>query len=105
MAIAPVTSSDVSLLRAWIELVILSVRRQARMRQMVWIALALMGLAIVAVALVTYLGSWRLSDRRPRGRGPTYAQTVTATHALLSRSDPAGALPAALSASLNTALE
>jgi ABC-type transport system involved in multi-copper enzyme maturation permease subunit len=38
-----------SLLRAWLALVGLSIRRQARMRQMVWIALGLLGLVLVSV--------------------------------------------------------
>ena len=62
--------------RAWVALVALSIRRQARMRQMVAVALALLGLAVLFVSLVTATGSWKLTDRRPRPRDPTYRQTV-----------------------------
>jgi ABC-type transport system involved in multi-copper enzyme maturation permease subunit len=66
MSITPGMHSDVSILRAWLELLWLSIRRQARMRQMVWIALGLLFLAVLAVGLVTLFGSWTLADRRVR---------------------------------------
>src|SRR5947209_983083 len=46
--------------RAWCYLIWLSWLRQARARQMVWIALALMALAVTLVAFNTALGRWGL---------------------------------------------
>src|SRR5262245_3203279 len=62
---APVSSTPSPLL-AWLALVRISLVRQARMRQMVWVALGLMALAVVFVGLNTYLGSWELTNRRSR---------------------------------------
>lgn len=55
-------------LRAWWEVVTLSIRRQGRMRHMVWIALALMAVAIAAVGMVTSFRGWNLTERRAPGR-------------------------------------
>src|SRR5438876_1555324 len=66
MPVSAETRLNSSPMRAWGELLWLSIRRQARMRQMVWIALALLGLAVLAVGLITLFGSWRLGDRRVR---------------------------------------
>src|SRR5579859_1432880 len=50
-------------LRAWWALVALSIRRQARMRQMVAVALALMALTVLFVGLVTATRGWRYTDQ------------------------------------------
>src|SRR4051794_18377541 len=44
--------------RAWLALVGLSVRRTGQVRQMVWIALALVGLTVAVVSLITAAGRW-----------------------------------------------
>jgi ABC-2 type transport system permease protein len=59
----------------WWYLVGLSFRRQARLRQMVFIALGLLGLALAYVVLQTRVSGWELTTRRwPRGSGPTYQE-------------------------------
>ncbi len=50
--------------RAWVALVLLGIRRQARVGQMVWIALALLGLTATIVALTTAGGRWGMQHRR-----------------------------------------
>src|SRR5262249_40352110 len=63
--------------RAWLALVALSLRRQARARQMVWIALALGAFAVALVAVNTQGGRWGMHHwRSPRRVGPTYLQWV-----------------------------
>jgi ABC-2 type transport system permease protein len=52
--------------RAWCFLVLLSIRRQARVRQMVWIALGLLGLTATLVALNTLAGRWGMDHWRWR---------------------------------------
>src|ERR1043166_4516757 len=69
--------------RAWLYLVWLSWQRQARARQMVWIALALLVLSTVVVALNTAAGRWTLSHWRFFGRGgPTYQEWLTRSEAV-----------------------
>jgi hypothetical protein len=79
--------------RAWFYLVWLSMQRQARARQMVWIALALLGLTITLVAINTARNRWGMDHwRAPRGTGPRFdsllnyssqaSATVTATSPL-----------------------
>ncbi|HEV8062178.1 MAG TPA: ABC transporter permease subunit [Gemmataceae bacterium] len=51
-------SSDISQLTAWLFLVRFSLERQARLRQMVWIALALLVLMATVVGLVTMGNRW-----------------------------------------------
>src|SRR5205807_5381943 len=64
-----------SALRAWLYLVWLSWQRQARARQMVWIALGLLVFSTVVVALNTAGGRWGMSQWRFFGRGgPTYGE-------------------------------
>src|SRR5437763_3217083 len=53
-----------SLLRAWLALVSLAVRRQARMRQMVWIALGLLALAAVIVLMMRFDPVRKMNYRR-----------------------------------------
>jgi ABC-2 type transport system permease protein len=53
-----------SLVRAWFYLVWLCIARQARMRQMVWIALGLLGFTVTFVAINTAATGWDLHQRR-----------------------------------------
>jgi hypothetical protein len=88
-------------------LVAISIRRQARMRQMVAVALALLALAVLFVSLVTATGGWKLTDRRPRRLAPTYRQTVD--RAIISsphvRNPPASAVEMAVVGSIAAAVE
>src|SRR5262249_9382112 len=60
-------------LRAWCYLVLLSWQRQARVRQMVWIAIALLGFSVVLVGLNTLTGRWGMSHwRGPRSPGESW---------------------------------
>jgi hypothetical protein len=69
--------------RAWLYLVGLCLRRQARARQMVWIALALLGLTATIVALNTVAGRWGMDHwRSPRGVGPTYPTWLSVVQAI-----------------------
>jgi ABC-2 type transport system permease protein len=62
-------------LRAWLALVALSLQRQARMRQMVWIALALLLLTAGIVAAIRWDNGWGMARWRwPRRVGPTYPE-------------------------------
>ncbi len=56
------TASQTSLLRAWCYLVLLSLRRQARARQMVWIAFGLLAFTTAMTAVATAADLWH----RPR---------------------------------------
>src|SRR5262245_15781877 len=72
-----------STLRAWLYLVRLSWQRQARARQMVWIALGLLALATVVVALQTLGGRWTMAHWRFFGRqGPTHQEWLTRQEAV-----------------------
>jgi hypothetical protein len=83
-----------SLLRAWCYLIWLSLQRQARARQMVWIALALLGLTATIVALNTARGRWSMDHwRAPRGVGPSFKGWLNDWTALTERmtvADPVG---------------
>jgi hypothetical protein len=57
-------------LRAWFALVVLSVRRQARMRQMVWIALGLLGLVLVGILAGRFLPARSPIPNRPQLLSP-----------------------------------
>lgn len=71
-----------SMLRAWWSLVVLSFQRQARARQMVWIALALLLLSVVRVAFSTANDDWGMKRwRMPRRVGPTYPEWLLKTEA------------------------
>jgi hypothetical protein len=52
--------------RAWCYLVLLSWQRQARARQMVWIAVGLLAFAVAVVAVLTAADFWRLPQLRTR---------------------------------------
>ncbi len=76
-----------SALRAWAYLVWLSWQRQARVRHMVWISLALLACTTAAVAVQTFTFGWSLEKARPWWRlspmtfEQAYAQTYAATSA------------------------
>jgi len=61
--------------RAWWYLVRLSVQRQSRSHQMVWVALILLGLTATIILLNTAAGRWGMNHyRSPRGSGPRFDQ-------------------------------
>jgi ABC-type transport system involved in multi-copper enzyme maturation permease subunit len=63
--------------RAFVQLVWLSFWRQARSRQMVWIALGLLAISFALVAIQTAAQGWDMGKwRRPFRRGPTNTQRV-----------------------------
>ncbi len=76
-----------SQVRAWFYLVWLSLQRQARMRQMVWIAVGLLVFAAVFVALQTALGRWDMHNWgfrvKPSGWRATYRSVADHTEGLL----------------------
>jgi hypothetical protein len=78
--------------RAWCYLVWLSFQRQARARQMVWIALGLLAVTVTVIALNTAGDRWGMNHwRSPRGRGATYRQwldTWTLEMGLVTASRP-----------------
>jgi len=89
------TPSEPSLWRAWLALVSLSWRRQARARQMVWIALALLGFAIGLVTVFTARNRWGMEHWRTPGRtGPTYLQWADAVSVTSGLIHAAGSPPA-----------
>ncbi len=76
-------------LRAWCYLIWLSVQRQARARQMVWIALGLLVFAVILVSINTAMGAWSMKNwRYPYRRGPTIVQWADEYQVLLSVRDP-----------------
>jgi ABC-type transport system involved in multi-copper enzyme maturation permease subunit len=66
-SVLPATPGAPSLVRAWLYLVWLSLARQARMRQMVWIAFGLLGFSATFVAVVTAAQGWDLTKWRWAG--------------------------------------
>jgi ABC-2 type transport system permease protein len=64
------SSAIPSSLRAWFALVALSVRRQARMRQMVWIAFGLLVLVLVNILGSRYFAARSAAAYRPQLLGP-----------------------------------
>jgi hypothetical protein len=63
--------------RAWFYLVWLCFQRQYRVRQMVWIALALLAFTTTVIALNTAGGRWGMSHwRMPRGSGATFTELL-----------------------------
>jgi ABC-2 type transport system permease protein len=72
-AFSPPATLQPSPLSAWWALVALSWRRQARARQMVWIALGLLALAVALVTLRNFAGRWGMHNwRHPPRAGKTY---------------------------------
>jgi ABC-2 type transport system permease protein len=95
----PLLEAPASPFRAWLALLRLSVRRQARMRQMVWIAVGLMAMTVLFVGLNTYFGRWSYMDRRARPSGMTYRYYLLEMEnqqSIVGRSEPAGAIHAAV---------
>lgn len=69
--------------RAWTALVWLSLQRQARMRQMVWIAVGLLLFSFVLVSVLTAANTWTSKRvRAPRRSGPTLVEWVGAGQVL-----------------------
>jgi hypothetical protein len=82
--------------RAWCYLVWLSWLRQARARQMVWIALALLALSVALVGLRTLRGPWGMQSWRFPRRGATFQQWSVELNGVLgltARSPAGGAVP------------
>lgn len=70
-----------SSLHAWLYLVRLSWQRQARARQMVWLALGLLAFAVAFTAINTAGGWWGMQNWRFRGFPPpalSYSEVLTA---------------------------
>jgi ABC-2 type transport system permease protein len=89
------TAPSPSPLRAWLYLVWLSWQRQARARQMVWVALGLMALSVAFVAVNTAVGRWR----SPRGVTPENRAVLVelgSVLGLLSQSPAGGEAPNAV---------
>src|SRR5262245_9476410 len=94
-----------SIARAWLELVWLSLQRQARMRQMLIVAVALMILTVLLVGVITYFQGWTLHGSRPRPRAPTYQQSVyhiKAARMMAAPNDSLGGLFDAIDSSVQT---
>jgi hypothetical protein len=98
-----------SLARAWLYLVWLSWLRQARLRQMVAIALILLAFAVALVAINTGLGAWTMRGWRwPYRQGPTYAAWADQGQVLvgvLARSPAGPAAPASFFGSCRAILD
>src|SRR5438876_2869159 len=75
VTLSPGHHVTVSLLHAWLALVAVCWRRQARMRQMVWIALGLLVAAVGIVALISNISGWSSAGQRfwlrPMGQAPS----------------------------------
>src|SRR6185437_16274413 len=78
--------------------------RQARVRQMVWIALGLLVFAVLLVAINTSAGSWSMRHWRwPFRHGPTFLQWADEIQILTAALDPSAGgqgVQAALAASV-----
>lgn len=75
--------------RAWCYLVVLSWQRQARARQMVWIALGLLGFATALVAINTAAGRWGMHHwRSPPREGPTFRHWIDETELAVGLAHP-----------------
>lgn len=79
--------------RAWCYLVWLSWQRQARARQLVWIALALLAVSVGLVGLRSLRGPWGMQTWHSPRRGPTYQDWTVELNGLLALTarSPAGA--------------
>jgi hypothetical protein len=87
-------------IRAWCYLVWLSWQRQARARQMTWIALGLLAFSVGLVAVFTAGGRWDMGQWRSWRRGWATHQQFTgemqAVLTLAGRAPDGGAVPAAV---------
>jgi ABC-type transport system involved in multi-copper enzyme maturation permease subunit len=94
MTIAPTTperTAEPSPWRAWWFLVRLSLMRQVRLRQMVWIALGLLVFSAAFVALNTAMGRWLMLNWRYSGM--TYRQWADNTETVLWAVPQQGGFP------------
>jgi len=97
--------------RAWCYLIWLSFQRQARTRQMVWIALGLLAFSAALVAPQTMLGRWSMTkSRHPERYGPTYQEwligmSAAGQAAAAPWSAPAGAFNEAIRAAVQAVLD
>lgn len=102
-------SAGASTARAWCYLVWLSWQRQARARQMVWLALGLLVLAVSSVAILNAMGLFSMRHWRwPFRRGLTLAQWADEMQMLwmLRDTSPSGqGLRAAVSAAVRGIVE
>lgn len=94
-------------IRAWFYLVWLSLQRQARMRQMVWIALGLLVFAAAFVAVQTAGHRWGMHHWRwPFRKGPTFGELADQSQViLLGMPDSRGAVASAAYAGARAALD
>jgi ABC-2 type transport system permease protein len=95
MSAAPSTGNPLatpSALSAWLYLVRLSWRRQARVRHMVWLSLALLAITTIAVVARTFSTGWGLQNARPwwRNSPDTFDQSFGKIYATITMA--AGAL-------------
>src|SRR5438067_10064712 len=65
----PRAAEPPSVVSAWLYLVWLSWQRQARVRHMVWISLALLAITAIAVAVQTFTFGWGLEKWQWRSQG------------------------------------
>ncbi|HEV3143342.1 MAG TPA: ABC transporter permease [Gemmataceae bacterium] len=102
------SAPSASVSQAWLELLWLSLWRQARMRQMLIVAVTLMILTVILVSVITYFRGWTLHNSRPRPRAPTYQQSVNnirAARMMAAPNDPLAGLLDAIDGSVQTALD
>jgi ABC-2 type transport system permease protein len=81
---ASLSPDDLSPIRAWFYLVWLSWQRLARARQMVWMALGLLAIALLMVVVTTAQGRWGMHHWRMKGRGPSYEQWTEEVQTLMA---------------------
>ena len=115
MSAAPSTQpkpAEPSALRAWLYLVRLSWRRQARVRYMVWGSVGLLVIATQLVLAQTFTAGWGLQNARPwwRNSSLTYQEAVVRTEAMTATaaafgSPPLSGLGSALTAATGAVLE
>ena len=66
-----------SVWRAWSNLILLSLRRQARAHWLVWVSVGLLALSAFIVHINTTRNRWNMGHfRSPRGTGVTYAERI-----------------------------
>lgn len=97
-----------NMLRAWLTLVALSVKRQARFRQMVGIALGLLVMVTLFVGVNSYFDRWnfgRLRVRPYRESLNTHLVRLTQQQAMVGRVPGASALHWGIIGSVGAALE
>jgi len=102
--------AEASPIRAWFYLIGLSLRRQARARQMVWIALGLLVAAAALVSVITHGFGWtyRRNNFRTIGGRQTVGDWVDQTQAVLlalPRTAPGGSPDLAVLAAVGAYLD